>query len=49
MTYKEFQKKYCSMCGTQRCEGIYSKEWREGCKHYQKEKNKLINDRYMRG
>lgn len=31
---KEFEEKYCSMCGTQRCGGITDEEFREGCPHY---------------
>lgn len=29
---EEFYKKYCLMCGSQRCEGIGT-EWFYGCKH----------------
>lgn len=29
---KEFYDKYCSLCGSQRCEGIGT-EWFEGCKY----------------
>ena len=32
MNDKDFEQTYCSNCGTQRCEGIYS-EWFEGCKY----------------
>lgn len=31
MSEEQFTKIYCSNCGTQRCEGIYS-EWFDGCK-----------------
>lgn len=34
MTYDEFQQKYCAMCGTQLCGGVYDEELRGGCKHY---------------
>lgn len=34
MTLEEFQEKYCSLCGTQRCLGVYDEELREGCQHY---------------
>lgn len=27
----------CEACGTQRCLGVYDKEWREGCPLYRKE------------
>ena len=37
MTEKEFEEKYCNLCGTQRCGGITDEEMREGCSHYQKE------------
>ena len=32
MNDKDFEQTYCSNCGKQRCEGIYS-EWFEGCKY----------------
>lgn len=35
MTLEEFQEKYCALCGTQRCLGVYDEELREGCQHYQ--------------
>ena len=34
MTLEEFQEKYCALCGTQRCLGVYDEEFREGCQHY---------------
>lgn len=34
MTLEEFQEKYCALCGTQRCFGVYDEEFREGCQHY---------------
>lgn len=37
MTPEEFEEKYCSMCGTQRCGGITDEEFRDGCPHYSKE------------
>ena len=36
MTEKEFAEKYCLLCGTQRCGGVFDEEMREGCSHYQK-------------
>ena len=36
---KEFSEKYCYCCGTQRCLGVYDKNWREGCLLYKKEFN----------
>ena len=35
MTKEDFVKKYCNLCGSQRCFGIEDKDFREGCKHYQ--------------
>lgn len=35
-TEEEFFNVYCKYCGTQRCESIYDKDWREGCPHYKK-------------
>lgn len=35
MNLQEFSPKYCSMCGTQRCGGVYDEDFREGCSHYQ--------------
>lgn len=32
LTRKEFEDQFCSLCGTQRCEGIDS-EWFSGCEH----------------
>lgn len=32
LTSEEFIKTYCNLCGTQRCEGIYS-EWFDGCEY----------------
>lgn len=37
MTYEEFANKYCHLCGTQRCHGIYDEVCREGCVHYRRE------------
>lgn len=37
MTLKEFEEKYCSMCGTQRCGGVTDEEFREGCLRYRDE------------
>lgn len=37
MTPEEFEKQYCSICGSQQCSGIADKEFREGCPHYSKE------------
>lgn len=34
MTLKEFEKEYCSMCGTQRCGGATDEDFREGCPFY---------------
>ena len=39
MTLDEFQEKYCVLCGTQRCGGVYDEEFREGCEHYKEEYN----------
>lgn len=37
MTPEEFEKEYCSLCGSQRCGGITDIEFRDGCQHYTKE------------
>ena len=37
MTFEEFNEKYCGICGTRHCSGIYDVVWREGCKYYDKE------------
>ena len=34
MTLDEFDIKFCAMCGSQRCGGIYDEAYREGCKFY---------------
>jgi len=34
MTLKEFEEKYCHLCGTQRCDPR-DIEWLKGCKHFQ--------------
>lgn len=36
MNKKQFADKYCTKCGTQRCEGVDS-EWVDGCGHWKKE------------
>ena len=35
MNIQEFYKKYCLLCGSQRCER--EGEWLEGCSHYKEE------------
>ena len=35
MTLNEFQNEYCKGCGTQRCGGVYDKQFRDGCEYYQ--------------
>ena len=37
MTLPDFYDKYCTMCGTNRCGGVYDVVWREGCEHFKKE------------
>lgn len=37
MTEKEFYDKYCHLCGSQRCGGVFDEDMRDGCSHYQKE------------
>lgn len=37
ISYEEFERKYCSTCGTQRCEGVNDEEWRAGCLCYVQE------------
>ena len=37
MTYEEFINKYCLLCGTQRCHGVYDEICREGCTDYRRE------------
>ena len=53
MTLEEFQEKYCALCGTQRCLGVYDEELREGCQHYRevflKESPCLSRDKTKRG
>lgn len=34
---QRFWHEHCTVCGTQRCLGVYDKEWREGCKLYKEE------------
>lgn len=34
---QKFYHDNCELCGSQRCTGVYDKEWREGCKLYKKE------------
>lgn len=34
MTLEEFEKKYCMMCGTQRCMGVHDEDYRNGCPYY---------------
>lgn len=34
MTLDEFQQKYCALCGSQRCTGVYDEDLRDGCQHY---------------
>ena len=31
MSKEQFEKEYCTTCGSQRCPGIYDKEWSQGC------------------
>lgn len=41
MDYKEFEKKYCSSCGSIQCAGILDKEFREGCPYYKAYKHSI--------
>lgn len=34
---QKFYHDNCEACGSQRCLGVYDKEWREGCEFYKKE------------
>lgn len=34
---QRFHYEHCEHCGTQRCLGVYDKDWREGCKLYKEE------------
>jgi hypothetical protein len=34
---QKFYRDNCEACGTQRCLGVYDKEWRDGCELYKKE------------
>lgn len=34
---QKFYHDNCGSCGTQRCLGVYDKEWRYGCELYKKE------------
>lgn len=34
MTLDEFEKRFCSLCGSQRCNGVDDEEHREGCEYY---------------
>ena len=34
---QKFYQDNCKQCGSQRCTGVYDKDWREGCKLYKKE------------
>lgn len=36
MNKKQFADKYCTKCGTQRCEGVNS-DWVDGCGHWERE------------
>lgn len=40
MNKKQFTDKYCTKCGTQRCEGVDS-EWVDGCGHWKREMSGL--------
>ena len=44
MTKEEFTKKYCFLCGTQRCCGIDDEEFRQGCKWFKKFKGELTKN-----
>ena len=35
-TEEEIYEVFCKHCGSQRCDGVYDEEWREGCSHYKK-------------
>ena len=39
MTKEEFNEKYCTVCGSQKCMGIFDEDWSEGC-HTWKEVNR---------
>ena len=39
----KFCNEHCKTCGTQRCEGVYSEEWRNGCKEYNEQLNSHAN------
>ena len=34
-----FYNEHCRNCGTQRCEGVYSEEWRTGCEKHKRQIN----------
>ncbi len=36
MRLYQFYEKNCQYCGTQRCMGVYDKDWREGCELFKK-------------
>ena len=40
MTKEEFNEKYCTVCGSQKCMGIFDEDWSEGC-HTWKEVNDI--------
>lgn len=40
---QRFWDEHCTVCGSQRCLGVYNKDWREGCKLYKEEFCKLYD------
>lgn len=49
MNREEFYKKYCVLCGSQRCEGIDS-EWFDGCKEEDKlDETELRSEVHLNG
>ena len=41
---QKFYAANCEFCGSQRCTGVYDREWREGCHLYKKEFRKEIEE-----
>lgn len=52
--FDRFMKIYCDNCGSQRCCGIFDKEWREGCDAFKREfteaeyPSSLTHERYVK-
>lgn len=41
---KALEQKYCKLCGTQRCSGMFDEFWREGCLFFVNAEKKRKND-----